>query len=484
MLHKLACLILLGLLMLSIQTPARGATLPPPHLGYGMMVAYPKGNLDLVRDAGFDWYKHFIRWDEIDGDHNGDYNWESLDWRLDESCATQLNGLLLVSRQADNWTPIQDAELPAWETFFENLTAHIAQRRADCDFSYRVAIEVWNEPNLDFQWGNQPVDPARYTEMVKRAYRGAKRGDPRSFIVVGSLAPTGGTSDGLAMDDVAFLRAMYAAGLKGNFDAISVHNYGYGGAPEDKAWGSGILNFRRAEDIYQVMVDHGDGDKPVWGTEFGWLRESAACAADWNESGFGWQQVTEAQQADYLPRAFAYAEANWPWMEVMIVSNLDFNTMPLDWYKACDPLRGFSILNADLTPTQAYTSLAQMEKRPSSLAPTTMEVAPTSLTWMVPTDGAGPLSRQVTVHTSGDAFRWNVSIASPDLDVTVTPMQGVAGDTFTVEVNPSGKPQGIYLATLTVTADSPGVLASPIELPLRLLVTDLYEAHLPFVQKP
>ena len=39
------------------------------------------------------------------------------------------------------------------------------------------------------------------------------------------------------MNDVDFLEAMYDNGLSGHFDAISIHNYGFGGAPEDKAHG-------------------------------------------------------------------------------------------------------------------------------------------------------------------------------------------------------------------------------------------------------
>ncbi len=80
--------------------------------------------------------------------------------------------------------------MPGWEAFFHDLAAHIrARRAATCDTPFQVALEVWNEPNLDFQWGYQPVDPARYPEMVRRAYRGAKAADPQSLIG-GWTAPT------------------------------------------------------------------------------------------------------------------------------------------------------------------------------------------------------------------------------------------------------------------------------------------------------
>ncbi|MGC9520839.1 MAG: cellulase family glycosylhydrolase [Anaerolineae bacterium] len=479
--RRLVCLLFIGVLLASMRLPAHAES--PPHLGYGMMVAFPPKHLDYVRDAGFDWYKYFVYWHVVDSDHDRDYNWETVEWRLNEACEHGLNVLLRVERHSEDWTPITDAEMPAWEAFFEDLAAHIAQRRAACETPYRVALEVWNEPNLSFQWWDQPLNPSRYTEMVKRAYRGAKAADPRIIVVAGSLAPTGGTADGLAMDDVAFLEAMYAAGLKGHFDAISIHNYGFGGEPERKDYGSGILNFRRAEDIHAVMVAHGDGAKPVWGTEFGWLVAAPECDAYWDSIGFAWQQVSAAQQADYLCKAFDYADQNWPWMQVMIVSNLDFRMMK-EWYQPCDPLRGFSILEEDGTPRPAYTALAQMVKRPRSWDAAGMAISPVALTWMMPLTETHTVSQTVTVHDTGDLpFEWTAASEAKELGVSLTPTQGLAGEAFIVTVDPRSLATGTYTATVTITADELTVPESPIVLPIRLsIVEHLYRAHLPLVR--
>lgn len=448
-----------------------------------MMLAYPPGNLDEVAEAGFDWFKYFAYWDAVDGNRDRVYNWDTVDWRLNEACEHGLNLLLRVERDSTNWTPIQDHEMAGWEAFFADLAAHVAGEIGRCSTPYRVAFEVWNEPNLDFQWGYKPVDPARYTRMVQAAYRGAKAGNPDSLIVAGSLAPTGGTGDGRAMDDVAFLQAMYGAGLKGHFDAISIHNYGFGGAPEDKDHGWGILNFRRAEDIYAVMVAHGDGDLPVWGTEFGWLLESTECNGYWDQIGFAWQQVSAAQQADYLTRAFAYADANWPWMEVMIVSNLDFSTLP--WYQTCDPLRWFSVLAEDGNPRPAYTALAQMEKRPRAWGSWGMAVAPATLSWMQPLSDTQMVSRAVTVINTGEsAFNWTATVADSPLDVSLTPASGSDGDTFTVAVDPRGLPAGSYATTITLTTAELEVPESPLAVPVRFcLAARIHGIYLPAVQR-
>ncbi len=187
----------------------------------------------------------------------------------------------------------------------------------------------------------------------------------------------------------------------------------------------GDSQFPRAEDIYAVMVAQGDGDKPVWATEFGWLLESPGCSASWETIGFASQQVTAGQQAAYLAGAFAYADAYWPWMQVMIVSNLDFAVMT-GWYATCDPLRWFGVLEPDKTPRPAYTALAQMEKRPRSWEAWGMAVEPTALAWMM--DVADTRwSQTVTVrNTGGQAF-----------GLTVTQSPGGDGAALSVAVQPA-----------------------------------------------
>ncbi len=450
---------------------------PPPHLGYGMMLAYPPGSLTKVKEAGFGWFKHFIYWDSIEPDHNGVYQWASVDALLNLACQNGLSLLMRVERHATNWKPIQDNEMAAWQAFFQALAARIRQKRTACGQPYRVALEIWNEPNLDFQWNYEPVDPVRYTEMVKRAYLGAKAADHTIPIVAGSLAPTGGWEGGRAMNDVAFLEAMYDNGLSGHFDAISIHNYGYGGEPEDKNHGWNILNFRRAEDIYAVMVAHGDGDKSVWATEFGWLLNAgeeghAECLPYWDSIGFGWQKVSAAQQADYLQRAFAYADAHWPWMGGMFVSNLDFSAT--GWYPTCDPLNWFSVLTFENSPRLAYTALQNMPKRPLPPTASRMSVNPQALTWRMRLRERDVLTTTVSVLSDNLPFTWTVVTATQGLPFTVTPTMGTSDGTFQVQADARYLQVGAYTGTLTVHTADAEVLPRAITLPLQLEIWGMW----------
>ncbi|HEY75588.1 MAG TPA: hypothetical protein G4O00_05320 [Thermoflexia bacterium] len=465
-----------------------------PHLGYGIMVAFPPGHLGLVTDMGFDWYKYFLYWYKIQPTETGGYDWTWLDWRLQETADSGLNLILRVegppswARAWDHyWAPVRHDKMTAWREFFRATAEYIAAWQESHGTSFRVALEVWNEPNLSFQWGDQPVDPAWYTEMVRYAYEGAKAGDPNIIVVAGGLAPTGGTSDGMAMDDVKYLEAMYDAGLAGHFDVISTHNYGFGGPPEDKDWGYGILNFRRAEDIYQVMVAHGDGDKPVWATEFGWLLDSdergVECDPEWEAWGFAWQQVSAQQQADYLVRAFQYADANWDWMGVMVVSNLDFNTT--GWYATCDPLNWFSILETDGSPRPAYTALQGMTKRYRSWEAWGMDVRPPSLAWMMPLTDTRRVTRAVSVLNTGmHPFTWTVTTSTQGLPFSVSPLSGTADGSFQVVMDARGLTTGTYTGRITVTASATEVQESPFVVPLTLhVVPRVYNVSLPIVVK-
>ncbi len=459
------------LTVVSARPAGAGEALPPPHIGYGMMVAFPPTAIPKVKAAGFDWYKYFTHWNSIDPHHNGSYDWTTVNCRLDEACANGLNLLLRVERDSSDWTPIRDGEMTAWQAFFQALASHIAQKRTACATPYRVALEIWNEPNLDFQWNYEDVDPMRYTEMVKRAYQVAKARDPTIPIVAGSLAPTGGWPDGQAMNDVEFLEAMYDNGLSGHFDVISIHNYGFGGAPEDKDWGFSIANFRRAEDIYAVMVAHGDGDKPVWSTEFGWLLDAAEeshpeCVSYWQSIGFAWQKVSAANQADYLQRAFAYADANWPWMGVMFVSNLDFSVTT--WYPTCDPLNWFSVLRQDSSPRLSYTALQTMEKRPRSWVASGMSVEPAAFDWSVRLRERAIFTETATVLSTDAPFAWNAVTTTLGLPFTITPTLGVSGEPFRVTVDARELLTGTYTGVITVTSADALVTPHVISVPLTL----------------
>jgi len=109
-----------------------------------------------------------------------------------------------------------------------------------------AAFQIWNEPdqsNEKYWAGTNKV--ATYVAMTRALYRPLKAAAPQVPVLAGSFVGTNGE----------WLKAMYAAGIKGSYDGLAVQFYNrtlYG------------LRATRA-----VQRAHGDST-PLWLTEFGY----------------------------------------------------------------------------------------------------------------------------------------------------------------------------------------------------------------------
>ena len=139
------------------------------------------------------------------------------------------------SSKANVWPPRDPS---AYAGFVAFLAARYGTRLA--------AIEVWNEPdqaNEDYFAG--PDKPERYAAVLRAAYPAIKQVDPSVPVLAGSLVGSNGV----------FLRALYAAGIKGYYDGLAVHFYN--------------LTLASLRAIHEVQLAAGDGT-PLWLDEFGW----------------------------------------------------------------------------------------------------------------------------------------------------------------------------------------------------------------------
>jgi hypothetical protein len=277
--------------------------------------------------------------------------------------------------------------------------------------------------------------------------------------------------------------------------------------------------------MHEILEQHGLGHKPIWATEFNWIRDPSedgawpgTCHGDSKyEGSFGWMDLSEAQQADYLLRAFQYADANWPWMGAMFVWNLDWHDY--DWW-LCQPARYFSILKIDYTDykpygdslpvpytitwaydlaaapyttTLAYDALATMEKRPGSFVPRLM-IEPAVVTFWADVHEPGVLTDVVVPLNVGyGVLTWTATVAA-GMQVTgtgtlggqVTPTlaitTGLQGTPLTVTVDSTGYTTGTFTGLITVTATTTDVLDVPQTVPVILRVLpELPHVYLPFI---
>ncbi|MFZ1154053.1 MAG: glycosyl hydrolase [Solirubrobacteraceae bacterium] len=155
-----------------------------------------------------------------------------------------------------------------------------------------AAIEVWNEPdqaNEDYFAG--PNKAKRYAAVLRAAYPAIKRADPQMQVLGGSLVGSNG----------AFLRALYAAGVKGYYDGLSVHFYN--------------LVLASLRNLHEVQLANHDS-KPLWLNEFGW----SSC---WPQQRIQQEQgcVTRQAQATNLSNVFR-SLARTPWVAAEMVYEL------------------------------------------------------------------------------------------------------------------------------------------------------------------
>jgi polysaccharide biosynthesis protein PslG len=305
-------------------------------------------SLQLARRAGFDTVVEVFSWRDIEPTR-GQFHWQRSDEVVQGAAYYGLDLVVRLDQHPIWASPVTTAvNAPPEELAdYTDFVRRVAERYQDLILGYII----WNEPNLAIDWGGELPDPAGYTEMLKAAYQAIKEADPAALVVSAALAPTNEQSPN-ALDDRIFLRQMYDAGAGPYFDVLGAHPYGFAYPPDDPPGAHDSLNLARVEDLRAIMVEYGDGAKPVWATEFGWTVEATDDRA--------WQVVTPQQQADYLVRTYERAAAEWPWLQLLAVWNLGGEAHP-EW-------GGFSLLTPEGRPRPAYHALAAMPK-PAPVAP-------------------------------------------------------------------------------------------------------------------
>lgn len=299
-------------------------------------------SLQLVREMGADTIVEFFPWAYAEP-APGQYDWTSFD-RIINHVRNQ--GLRVIARtglvpawarddKTGGSTTLNYLPDDSFDDFASFVSAFAARYAGVVDH-----IIIWNEPNLSFEWGYRPVDPAGYVRLLKTVYAPAHAANPDVVILAAPLAPTlepPGSPNGL--NDVLYLEAMYQAGAAPFFDALAMHTYGFTDPPEAPP-APEALNFRRAELLRAVMERYDAPDKPVYITESGW-----------NDHPRWTKAVRPSLRVAYTIDAFRWAEDNWPWLDKLCVWALRY---PISTRSYPD---NFTLLTADFQPKPIYTAI-------------------------------------------------------------------------------------------------------------------------------
>jgi polysaccharide biosynthesis protein PslG len=232
----------------------------------------------------------------------------------------------------------------------------VVKRYGDQVYSY----EIWNEPNQDYFFHtDDPVGD--YAKMVRAAYPAAKAADPHPIVVAGSLSDS----------DFEFTDALFRHGVKGYFDAWSIHPYSDDRSPLNTNVDSPRYSFLSGVPaVRDVMRRYGD-NKPIWLTEFGWSTCNVRGPVHWQNC------VDQDTQATYLKSAFRQM-AKWSYVPVGIWFNLKNTSSAPD-----DRVGNYGLMTQDGSHKPAFGAFQQIAQElqaggtPSS--PPSPPITPASL---------------------------------------------------------------------------------------------------------
>ena len=372
----------LAYLRLAQGTPRTDPLVPIVHSGlspYGVNTfleqeadpAKVEETLRLVARAGFAYIRQEFPWEDIEIFGKGDFwdhKWNRDPWAKYDRIVDLADayGLQVIAR-LDNppaWSRAV-GNAPGWsmappddyEDFGDYVYAVVSRYRGRVRY-----YQIWNEPNIYPEWGDQPADPAGYVALLQVAYRRAKEADPDCVVIAAGLAQTTEETPPefgpRNVSDLLYLEQMYQAGVQGHFDVMGAMVYGLWTGPYDRRTSTNRTNFSRVQLLRQIMVQHGDADKPIWATEVGWnaLPENFMGAPLYG-------RVSEEQQAIYTVEAYQRAAREWPWMGVM---NYWFFRRPSEgerdqaWYY-------FRMVEPDFSPLPVYQALARQTIQPPTM---------------------------------------------------------------------------------------------------------------------
>jgi hypothetical protein len=314
--------------------------------------------VQMIEESGYGWVRQPFPWADIEIDAKGDFTdrrnpparsaWDKYDNIV---ALVNQHHLQLIARLSAppawahaGYKDLGDFGPPAdFNDFADYVQAVVSRYKGKVRY-----YQIWNEPNIYPEWGEQGVNPEDYTKMLCLAYQRAKQVDPDAVIIAAALAANV-EQGGRNMSDLIFLQRMYKAGAGRCFDILSAQGYGLFSGPGDHRFSPQTTHVARHVLLRDIMVRYGDAAKPIWLAELNWNAPPPAEEA--NIQGFSnYGVVSEAARARYVPQVYERARQEWPWVGVMAL-----------WYfkRASDAERNqswyyFRLVNPDFTPTPLY----------------------------------------------------------------------------------------------------------------------------------
>ena len=287
--------------------------------------------LRMIREAGFRWLRQEFPWEDLEADGRGIFDdlredsdgdgiidrvagWAKYDRIVELS---EKHGLQLLVRLSNppRWSRADpeagDFGPPDDLGDYVNYAVAVAERYRGRIHNY----QIWNEPNIYPEWGNDFVDPARYAELLCRAHDALKGVDPDIVVHSAAIAPTVSLDGFFGFSDLIFLQELYDLGAGECFDVLSAQGYGLFSGPTDQRLRATSVNIARHTFYRDIMVLNGDGHKPIWLSEAAWNATlDADLPRDQIDAFSRYGNTTQAQAARYMPQLYERAQREWHWI--------------------------------------------------------------------------------------------------------------------------------------------------------------------------
>ena len=337
--------------------PAGAHSATPPLLGAATHPLWSSSTasdsaaeLDRLVEAGANSVRIDISWSTLEEQGQGDLS----EWYVDKAdtffAQARARGLRVI---ATFWsTPCWASAAP--ESLKEGCTGDWWTRGVEryppvdpADFAWAAAwvadrweedlaaIEIWNEPNCTcwFTPRSEATRVAEYAAMLRPAYTEVKAVAPSVEV----LGPA------LLLSHGEFLDALYAQGVRGYMDGVSVRPFSQWRDPTDETVpeaGRMFSLIHGVEWLREIMAAHGDSAKPMWFTEIGW----SSCTPGAHQ----WC-VTEDVQARYTGAALRLVRDRWDFVRGVAVYSLRNKGDDLD-----NREEQMGLLRRDFTPKPAF----------------------------------------------------------------------------------------------------------------------------------
>ncbi len=330
---------------------------------------------------------------------------------------------------------------------FARVVAQLPRREG-----HKLYIQIWNEPNLNLEWGNaaNATEYGQFLEQTAGAIRTMTGGDSRIVILNGPLAPGGNIAP------TTFMQTMFnnVPNSRWAFDIWAAHAYPGNYPPELNIHRGAAVVSSVTIDSYvpevKVLASYGRPTVPIFLSETGY--------ALYNQYDKRYPAINETNRADYISRAFQNYWRGWP--ELMGVAP----------YELSDPSSAWSAWNwveEDNYRHAQYNSVQALDKSyPYTSSQLTVKFQAQAAT----TPGTYGSTVEVSASNFGVSPLYNAAVVvvnppAPTATPTWTPSRT---PTLTATPSPSLTPTRTPTATVTPTATatatrtgSPTVTTSP-----------------------